>query len=433
MNLVNKLTLIPVLLLVLGTVRLLSQELPRPSMARHDTSSTLPSDYNAKLGPVLITTNASIGGEYVDNIGLANTGAKSDFILTPQLGIGAQWPITESNNLRISTSLGYAKYLIHPQYDQGQVLVSPDSALSFDLYVGDFKINFHDQFSYQQDPSSVGSVSNVVNFNRFQNIAGVGVIWDLNKLILTLNYDHINFISDELQTVGGTNLADPSNLSYSADQVSASGYYRFTSTFIGGLEGAASIRNYDNNNIQDDQLSAGPFFRIEITPNFKVSLSGGFQTVSTDSGTLTAASIANPNSVSPALGVGTQNSYYANLTLDHRFNKYYTDRISIGHELELDVFSQESDVTYASYTSDWKVNTDLHLALTLNFQDVDSPSVGGTGTPSFDLFGAALQASFPVTKSISGAVMYQFNDKFNTAASQGYLQNRVGLLLNYHF
>jgi hypothetical protein len=420
----------------MGMVGLYSQELPRPSMARHDTTATLPSDYNAKLGPVLITVNGSMEAEYVDNIALANTGAKSDFILTPQLGIGAQWPISESNNLHLSTSLGYSKYLIHPQYDQGQLLVSPDSVLSFDLYVGDFKINFHDQFSYQQDPASVGSVSNVVNFNRFQNVAGVGVIWDLNKLILTLNYDHINFISDDLQTVGGTDLSNPSSLNYSADQVSASGYYRFTSTFIGGLEAAASIRDYDHNNIEDTQLSAGPFFRIEVTPNFKVSLSGGFQTISTDSGSLTAASVATPGSVSPALGAGTQNSYYANLTLDHRFNKYYTDRLSIGHELELDVFSQQSDVTYASYTSDWKVNSDLHLALTLNFQDVSSPSTGGTGgtgTPSFDLFGAALQASFPVTKSISGAVLYQFNDKFNTPSSQGYLQDRVGLLLNYHF
>jgi hypothetical protein len=433
MNRANKLALISALLLLMGPVRLFSQELPRPSMTRHESTATLPSDYNLKLGPVLVTTNASIEGEYVDNIALAQTGAKSDFILTPQIGIGAQWPITESNNLRLSTSLGYSKYMIHPQYDQGQLLVSPDSVLSFDIYVGDFKINFHDQFSYQQDPSSVGAVSNVVNFNRFQNVAGVGGIWDLNKLILTLNYDHINFISDELQTVGGNDLANPSNVSYSADQVSASGYYRFTTTFIGGLEAAASMRNYDNNNIQDNQLSAGPFFRIEVTPNVKVSLSGGFQTISTDSGDLTAASVSNPNSVSPALGVGTQDSYYANVTLDHRFNKYYTDRLAVGHELELDVFSQESDVTYASYTSDWKVNNELHLALTLNFQDVSSPSTGGTGTPSFDLFGAALQANFPVTKSISGAVLYQFNDKFNTPSSQGYLQDRVGLLLNYHF
>ncbi len=78
-------------------------------------------------------------------------------------------------------------------------MIAPDSVLSFDVYIGDFKINFHDQFSYQQDPASIGSLSNVVNFNRFQNIAGIGGVWDLNKLILTLSYDHINFFSDSLE------------------------------------------------------------------------------------------------------------------------------------------------------------------------------------------------------------------------------------------
>ena len=70
-----------------------------------------------------------------------------------------------NNTLRFSTSVGYQKYLIHPQYDTGSVMVSPDSELAFDVYVGDFKINFHDQFSVQQDPASIGSLNNVVNFN----------------------------------------------------------------------------------------------------------------------------------------------------------------------------------------------------------------------------------------------------------------------------
>ncbi len=175
-------------------------------------------------------------------------------------------------------------------------------------------------------------------------------------------------------------------MTYSADQVSASASYRITSTFVAGLEAAGSLRNYDSNGIEDNGLSAGPFFRIEVTPNFKVSLSGGYQELTTNSGTLTAATAFQPNIVSPALGAGQNNSYYANLTLDHRASRYYTDRLSIGHELELDVFSQQSDVTYVSYTSTWKANKNLNLALTLNYKDVSSPSLGGNATPTFNLF-----------------------------------------------
>lgn len=435
----KQLTLIPALLLLMGVVQVFSQELPRPSMARHETVATLPSDYNAKLGPILLNANASLEGEYVDNIGLTSNGATSDFIITPQVGLNAEWPVTEANTLRFNTSLGYSKYLIHPQYDTSHLLVAPDSVLGFDIYVGDFKINIHDQFSYQQDPSSIGSVSNVVNFSRFENIAGIGLVWDLNKLILTLNYDHVNFISTSLQTVDGSTLSNPDNLSYHADQVSASAGYSITSTVNVGVEAAASERDYDHFSIRDDSLSAGPYLRVEVTPNFKVSASGGYQVVTTDSGTLTPAEVMALNSVSPLFGTGTTNSYYANLTLDHRLSQYYTDRLSGGHEIDLDVFSQKTDVTYVTYTSSWKVNTSLNLAFTLNFQDVSSP--GGTGTfgnpanaiasGSYDLFNAGVQANFPVTRSISGALLYQFNDKFNSA--QNYEQNRVGLLFNYHF
>jgi len=81
-NMLNKLTFltfISAVLLVLGCTSLFSQELPRPSMARHETVATLPSDYNIKAGPVLLNVNGSVEGEYVDNIALTHTGTKSDW------------------------------------------------------------------------------------------------------------------------------------------------------------------------------------------------------------------------------------------------------------------------------------------------------------------------------------------------------------------
>jgi hypothetical protein len=433
-NRVNKLSIILALLLTLGTARLFSQELPRPSMARHEAVSALPSDYNAKIGPVLLNTNASLEGEYVNNIGLSSSNQQSDFIISPQVGVTASWPVTATNTLRFSTSVGYNKYMIHPQYDTGSVMVAPDSELSFDVYVGDFKINFHDQFSVQQDPASIGSLNNVVNFNRIQNVAGIGVLWDLNKLILGFNYDHISFISTNLQALGGTNLSNPGNIDYSADQISAVASYRITSTVVAGAEFAGSLRYYDQFGIEDNQLSAGPFARIEVTPTFKVSMGAGYQEISTGSGSLTNTIVTQPNNVAPVLGVGTYNSWYGNLTFDHRLNSVYTDRLSFGHELELNVFSQINDTYYVSYTSSWKVNSFLNLAFTLNYENVTSPSQTTTLTnSSFDAFNAGVQANFPITKSISGAVLYQFSDNFGTSSSPGYTQDRVGMILNYHF
>jgi hypothetical protein len=170
------------LLLSLLSISLsMAQELPRPSMARHEDNTPLPTTYNMKVGPVLFDLTGSVDSEFNDNIGLNNTGAKSDFLITPEVGLGIRWPVTETNTLALTTSLGYTRYLIHPQFSSDNILVAPNSELSFDVFVGDFKFNFHDAFSYEQDPVNEGDFSNVVTFDRFDNDAGVAVIWDLNQ------------------------------------------------------------------------------------------------------------------------------------------------------------------------------------------------------------------------------------------------------------
>ena len=52
---------LPILLSLLGALlsgSLFAQELPRPSMAREETKNTLPTDYNMKVGPVLLNFTA---------------------------------------------------------------------------------------------------------------------------------------------------------------------------------------------------------------------------------------------------------------------------------------------------------------------------------------------------------------------------------------
>jgi hypothetical protein len=424
---------LPILLTLLGALMtgpLIAQELPRPSMARTDQKSQLPTDYNMKVGPVLLNFTGSVEGDYDSNIGLTNSGAQSDFLITPEIGIAAQWPVTQTNTLSLSTSIGYTKYLIHPQYDTDHVLVAPNSVLSFDIYTGDFKINIHDAFSYQQDPTEETALSNIVNFNRFENIAGIGVLWDLNKVVLNLNYDHINFISTGLQTNTGSMLPDPGALDYNADQVSFSGEIHMSSTLIGGIEAAASRREYNDYAGEYDQLSAGPFIKLQITDHIKAQASGGYEYIGAPANSFNP--ITQTGVLGPGYAAGSDSSYYFNLTLDHEINKYFFHRLSIGHELELGLLAEESDVSYINYEASWHVNQHLNLAFNAGYQDVEENG-GLISASSFDLFTVGAQANFPVTKSISGALIYQFNDKTADISDQSYVENRVGLLLTYHF
>jgi len=410
----------------------IGQELPRPSMARHEDTNTLPTTYNMKLGPVLFDVTGSIDSEFNDNIGLTNSNKQSDFLITPEVGLGIRWPVTESNTLSFNTSIGYTRYIEHSQYSSADVLVSPDSELAFNLFVGDFKFTFHDDFSYQQDPVNEGAFSNVVTFDRFENDAGVTGVWDMNEIVLTLAYDHINLFSTGIQDSNGNNLPDTNLLDFSADQVSASAEFHVTSTLSGGIEAAASMREYDYLDGDYTQLSVGPFARVQITQYLRAQASAGYQTFHSPGDMLTAGQILPANVYTPGSSAGTQNSWYADLTFDHQVNQYFIHHLSLGHQLELGLLGDTSEVYYANYTASWKVNSFLNLALTLGYQDANEKGAL-VDVSNYSMFNAGVQASFPITKSISGALLYQFNDKFASDDAQSYEQNEVGLNLTYQF
>ena len=100
----------------------------------------------------------------------------------------AFWPISENNSLFFSTGIGYTTYLTTT--DRDHLDITPDSNLTFRMYVGDFVIDFHDRFSITEDIQQNPTVSGTGNFNQIENTAGTTVDWDLNDLVLTFGYDH---------------------------------------------------------------------------------------------------------------------------------------------------------------------------------------------------------------------------------------------------
>src|SRR5437879_12654097 len=183
-----------------GTLPALAQDAVRPSLAGEEAAEARRQDiehipYNLMTGAVKYRISATLGLEYDENVNLSETRPQSDFIIHPQVTINALWPVTQLNTLRLDIGLGYAFYLDHSSQDTNGVLLTPGSQLALDVFVGDFRINFHDRFSLQQDPISELQLSNVIDYGRFENYAGVSVLWDLNKAVATLGYDHYLYVS----------------------------------------------------------------------------------------------------------------------------------------------------------------------------------------------------------------------------------------------
>src|ERR1700682_4247689 len=276
-----------------------SQDAVRPSLAGQATAEARRQDvdrlpYNLELGPVKFRLSATVGAEYNDNINLSDDSSafvrplgggprvfvtsrtQDDVIIRPPGNIDAFWPVTQLNTLRLDLGLGYAFYIDHSNADTNAILISPGSQLAFDIFVGDFRINFHDRPSLQQDPIAELALSNVVDYGRFENTAGVSLLWDLNKILLTLGYDHYTYIST-------TSTFD--YLDRNAEELSGNVDFAVSSTTNVGLESYAVFNYYDQNVLNDSiDYAIGAFAETQLTNYLKVRVAGGYQWISFNNG-----------------------------------------------------------------------------------------------------------------------------------------------------
>src|SRR5437763_4257074 len=346
-------------LLFIGTilsagVSLNAQDAVRPSLAGQDAYTARQEDisripYNLLLGPVRFRVGATVGVEYNDNINYAEVGTKDDVIITPSLTLDMLWPVTQINTLRLDLGIVYSFYLDHSSANTDFLLVAPKSQLAFDIFIGDFRIDLHDKMQLQQDPVQEGALSNVVNYGRFENTAGVSVLWDLNKLLLQVGYDHYNFIA--------TN-SDFDYLNRNAEMVGGSAAFIVNPTITIGAEGNAVFTRYDNQGggagiLNDNEdYSVGGFVEAAITSNLKVRLAGGYQWIDFDQNFVTfffgPFAINFPDHKNLA-------DYYVNGLISHRINAQISQTLSAGHENQLGVHSNYITLNYIRHAVSWNI------------------------------------------------------------------------------
>ena len=439
------LTFLVPLLFTAGIVR--AQDAIRPSLAgeaaaeaRRQSIDKIP--YNLQVGPIKFRFSATMGVEYNDNVNLAEDGSvvflsptgpilvttspQEDFILRPQINLDALWPITQLNTLRLDIGIGHAFYLDHSNYDTNSVLISPGSQLAFDIFVGDFRINLHDRFSLEQDPVAEVALSNVADYGRFQNTAGISVLWDLNQAVVTLGYDHYTFIST-------TTAFD--YLDRNADIVSGTIGFTPSSNLTVGLEGSFVNTYYDQNVLNDSRTySGGAFVEMQLTSYLKLRVAGGYQAIDFD----------NTGLVNDAHDL---NDYYANALLSHRVNSVLTHNLSVGHETQLGVNSNYVKLNYVRHTSTWNIFYHTLFSTELFYEDADDSGGSGIlfrpipGVPNINPFvaehihryGGALSLGYQLTPHVTLGFRYQYTQKDSDQPLRDYRQNRVAIDGTYSF
>lgn len=392
-----------------------AQEAVRPSLAgeaaaeaRRQSIDQIP--YNLLLGPVRFRFSITTGVEYNDNINLSETNQQSDIIIRPQFNLSALWPVTQLNTLKLDLGLGYGFYLDHPNANTNGILIQPGSQLAFDIFIQDFRINIHDRFSLQQDPVSQLQLSNVVDYGRFENTAGVSVLWDLNKAVLTFGYDHYTYVSTT-DTF--------SYLDRHAEILGFSAYFAFTSTTGGGIESAAVYNYYDQGFLNDSvTYSIGPFVETQITNYLKLRVAAGYQFINFDSG-------------GAVTDTSDANDFYANFLLSHRINAAIFQTLSAGHESQLGVNSNFVALNYVRHTATWNIINGVLLGTELFFEDGDDS--GGLFSEHIQRYGGAVTLGYQLTPHVTLGLRYQYTQKESDQPLRDYQQNRVSFDCTYSF
>jgi hypothetical protein len=363
---------------------------------------------NFQLGPVTLRVEAGATVRYNDNITLANSGKLADGIIEPTVGLHALWQATEANALTLDLDLSYQHYLEHSGYDA--FLISPNSQTLFNVYIGDFKIAFKDAFSYQDDPVQVGQLSNLPQFRRFTNDAGIKVDWDLSDVILSLGYDHTNFWVFE---------STYEYLDYQSDMLSPQVTFNVSPTIQAGLSTSFDDVRYDQN-IQNNytQIRAGPFVTATLTDNLSVNAQAGWNYANFDTGGLNG-------------DTEDINSFYCGVGVNHRINDVLTESLIAGREFLPGITSNFTQRIYANYTPVWQITTSINLSAPLWWENLADSQ--GNFREISNRYGAGLNLTFAVTDHVTFTAGYQYIRKSSDITGLSYEQNAADLSLRYSF
>ena len=364
--------------------------------------------YNIKAGPVSLLFDASLGIELNDNINLAETGRQDDLIFQPKVNMRAFWPVTQQNSLNFSLGVGYSKYLNNTQYDYPSII--PGSALSFDVFVGDFRINLHDRFSYVIDPLANGDLSGVVRLSGFSNTAGVMTDWDLNKLILSVGYDHFGFASST---------AAFDYLNRSSELFFGRAAFQLNPTTTAGFEATGGLNDYQQNILHDNSTySAGLFGSMRLTENFQFTARAGYLDYIFDSG----------NQSGQTAG---KDMLYFSLELRHRINEFLTQALKGGREARLGLSSEFVERYYVWHQMNWNIIKDVKMVTELYYEHGDTTSFQTEST--FDRFGGLIYFTYQLMEKLEARVAYRYTLKNSTLADQDYYQNGLAIDFTYRF
>jgi len=362
---------------------------------------------NLELGPVSMRFSADLQIQATDNVYNTGNDRQSDIYFQPEFNITGMWRATERNTLSLNLGVGYTEYLNATEYNG--FYVAPDSDLSFNVYVGDAVINVHDRFSVLQSVANEPGVTGIGGYNRFENVSGISMLWDLNDVLVSAGYDYDLFVPLE---DGYLDQKRGSDLLY------ASASFEINDSTRAGVQLGGGLTSYTGDVYNNNQhVSAGGFASMQISEYSSLRLSAGYVYYNFDPG--------------GSLPDGTTyDAVYGDLSYSQRISALVSHSIALGRSLQPGLFSDLTDVIYVRHQANWNLIRKFSLTTSLSYSyvkdSVPSPEISR-------LYGFGVVLGRPITAHLNGSLGYQFYYRDSDVAGGTYPQNLVTLNLVYAF
>lgn len=383
---------------------------------RRKANSTL-GYYNVQLGPTAWKFGASLGVTATDNANLqSNSQGQDDVILQPQVNGQMWWPITERNTLNLNVGVGYSEYIRHPGLNR--MYLGPGTELSFDVFISDFAVNIHNRVSITQDSYQDPTVAGSGNYSQLQNDAGVAVLWDLNKIIVRVGYDHVDYID----LTSGTYFQPRDG---SSELFYANAGYALQPEMTAGVEFGAGLINYSGGfgngytNLVNNavQWNWGGFYTWRLSDNMDLKLNSGYTVFSPQTSTATP--------------VGDTGAVYFQMALRHRVNRQISYALSAGRTVNLAFFGGSVDMYYVSLQPNWSFFRYLVISTPITYQT--GSELDYYAHYNFDWLSAGINLARPITQKLSANLGYLHILRTANLAGANYDINNVTVSLSYAF
>lgn len=356
--------------------------------------------YNLRRGDWRLRAEATLDVGFDSNVNLSDHNPEADVIVRPGARLFSVLPITERNALTFDLGVSYLAYFDHAELDR--FTIAPGSALAFDMFLGNWRVNLHNRFSYLDDPLETGPVSGESRFGGLNNTTGFSVHRQLNELQMDAGYDFGLFRSS-------VDRFDYLDRGTHAAFIRVAG--QLAPEILTGLELSAGQVAYDQALLNNSRnAGAGLYLDWQVSAHLSWSLRGGYTHYAFDqTGRLPA-----PDDTG---------GFYLETELRHQLNERLRQRAILRRSFEQGINSELLDRWQARQEVDWYFVHRTPLSTVLFYET--GVETGGLVADDYRRFGASLVATRALGEQLSLRFEYAYTRKDSELAGRDYHDHRV--------